>query len=193
MFNQQVGEEEIIYKELVAIYLETAETSYVEKSVWERVNLLLERLSIKNPKYREYFLTCNNVAKSINVMTFKQKLRSAIEVLAIEHDFEELIYIIKRNREGGGMSINANASANPTQSVSQDVKIDIDQKVSLVVKEIEQNLKDEQIEVIKPLIEEYKKKPTRSATEKLLGGIFDLGKDIGVGIISNIISKQMGI
>lgn len=193
IYKQQVSEEENIYIELVAIYLETQDTGYVSESVWQRVNSLLKVLSIKNPRYNDYLLSTNNVAKSILLMTFKQKLRSAISVLGNEYGLEDLTDIVRRNRPEGSMNIQNSATSSPTQNVRQDTKVMIDQQVALVVKEIEQNLTDEQIKTVKPLIDEYKKKPTRNAAEKLLSGIFDLGKDIGVGIIANILSKQMGI
>ncbi len=84
------------------------------------------------------------------------------------------------------------ATSNPTQINNQEVKISMEQRVNLVIKEIEDNLSDEQLKSVRPLIEEYKKKPTRNASEKLVGGILGLGKDIAIGIISNIISKQLG-
>lgn len=193
VFEQKTSNEEIIYRELTAIYLETQGEGYVSKLVWERVNALLRTLSSASPRYAEYYLVSENAAHSILAMTFRQKLRSAIAVMSAEYGLEDLTDIIRKNRQETGMNVHNNATSNPVQNVSQNVETSIEQKLFMVANEIERNLTDEQVESIKPLIEDYKKKPTRIATEKLVGGILGFGKDVAVGIISNIISKQIGI
>ena len=192
IYEQKTKDEDIIYSELVAIYLETPSDIYVSKEVWERVNSLLESLSKLNPRYSSFYLSSENAAHSIPSVTFKQKLRSAIAVMGSEFGLEDLTDIIKNNRQDNGLSVNNSAISNPIQNNTQNVETKIEQNLAFIVTEIEKNLTDDQIEAVKPLIDDYKKKPTRSATEKLIGGILGLGKDIAVGILSNIISKQVG-
>ncbi len=189
---QTVNEEKFIHSELVSLFLETSESGFVDFSVWSRVNELLQQLSIKNSRYLAYKLNSGNAAHSIPVMRFKQQLRSAIDVLAVQEKLEDLSHIIRRNFLSSSMTFQNMATSNPTQINNQEVKISMEQRVNLVIKEIEDNLSDEQLKSVRPLIEEYKKKPTRNASEKLVGGILGLGKDIAIGIISNIISKQLG-
>lgn len=189
---QTVSEEKFIHSELVSLFLETSESGFVDFSVWSRVNELLQQLSIKNSRYLAYKLNSGNAAHSIPVMRFKQQLRSAIDVLAVQEKLEDLSHIIRRNFLSSSMTFQNMATSNPTQINNQEVKISMEQRVNLVIKEIEDNLSDEQLKSVRPLIEEYKKKPTRNASEKLVGGILGLGKDIAIGIISNIISKQLG-
>lgn len=193
--QQNVGEQEIIYSELVCLFLETSQEGYVSKDVWGRVNNLLLKMSLINPRYSEYTLSAHNVAESIPVMTFKQKLRSAIGVMCSEFGLEELSDIIKRDRQAASMTFNNHNSAvaSPVQSNYQNVNVSVQQRVEMIIKEVKDNLSDEDVEKIKNELEEYNKKPTRSATEKLLRGILGLGNDIAVGVIANIISKQLGV
>ncbi len=190
---ENVSEEKLIHSELVSLFLETSESGYVDLQVWSRVNELLQQLSSKNPRYQAYRLNSENAANSIPVMRFKQQLRSAIDVLATKEDFEELSLIVRRNFLSSSMTVQNTATSNPTQMNNQEVKISMEQRVNLVIKEIEDNLSDEQLKTVRPLIEEYKKKPTKNASEKMIGGILGLGKDIAIGVIANIISKQLGV
>lgn len=189
---QSISEEKLIHSELVSLFLETSESGYVDLPVWSRVNELLQQLSSKNPRYQAYRLKSGNAADSIPVMRFKQQLRSAIDVLATQEGIEDLSDIIRRNFLTSNMTVQNTATSNHSQINNQEVKISIEQQVNLVIKEIENNLSDEQLKTVSPLIEEYRKKPTRNASEKLIGGILGLGKDIAIGIIANIISKQLG-
>ncbi|EKE13867.1 MAG: hypothetical protein ACD_12C00776G0002 [uncultured bacterium] len=189
---QTVSEEKFIHSELVSLFLETSESGFVDFSVWSRVNELLQQLSTKNSRYLAYRLNSGNAAHSIPVMRFKQQLRSAIDVLAVQEKLEDLSHIIRRNFLSSSMTFQNMATSNPTQINNQEVKISMEQRVNLVIKEIEDNLSDEQLKSVRPLIEEYKKKPTKNASEKLVGGILGLGKDIAIGVIANIISKQLG-
>lgn len=190
-YIQKSSPEEVIYSQLVALYLDTEEKSYVSQRVWELANALLQRLAAKDPEYNAFLLVSDNAAQSIPGMTFKQQLRTAIAMLGTQEGLEDLSDIIRRNRQDGGMHVSA--TANPTQTNHQEVKVTVEQRVEMVVKEIEDNLPDDQVAEIKPLLDDYKKKPTRSATENLLRGILGLGTDIAVGVIANIISKQLGI
>lgn len=187
-----ISEEELIHSELVAVYLETSEEGYVDMSVWTRVNELLRQLSSKSPRYLSYLLNSENIGKTIPVMRFKQLLRSAIQVLSVQEKFEDLSEIVRRNHIKSGMTFQNTATANPTQTNHQEVKIDVALRVDLVVKEIEDNLTDEQLASLRPLMKEYKNKPTRNATERLISGILGLGKDVAIGILSNIVSRQLG-
>lgn len=189
---QSVSEEKLIHSELVSLFLETSESGYVDLPVWSRVNELLQQLSLKNPQYLAYRLNSENMAHSIPVMRFKQQLRSAIDVLAAQEGIEDLSHIVRRNFLSSSMTVQNTATSNPTQINNQEVKISMEQRINLIIKEIEDNLPDEQLQSVRPLIEEYKKKPTRNASEKLIGGILGLGKDISIGVIANIISKQLG-
>ena len=189
---KSVSEEKLIHSELVSLFLETSESGYVDLQVWSRVNELLQQLSTKNSRYLAYRLNSGNAAHSIPVMRFKQQLRSAIDVLTTQEDFEDLSHIVRRNFLSSSMTVQNTATSNPTQFNNQEVKISMEQRVNLVIKEIEDNLTDEQLKLVRPLIEEYKKKSTRNASEKLIGGILGLGKEIAIGVIANIISKQLG-
>lgn len=189
---KSVSEEKLIHSELVSLFLETSESGYVDLQVWSRVNELLQQLSTKNSRYLAYRLNSGNAAHSIPVMRFKQQLRSAIDVLTTQEDFEDLSHIVRRNFLSSSMTVQNTATSNPTQFNNQEVKISMEQRVNLVIKEIEDNLTDEQLKSVRPLIEEYKKKSTRNASEKLIGGILGLGKEIAIGVIANIISKQLG-
>lgn len=185
-------DKEIIYRELIAIFLETPENEYIHHDIWERVNSLLREIITEKPKYFAYLLTSENAGHSVHATAFKQKLRSAITVMGIEFNLEDLTDIIKKNRQESGMNVHNNATSNPIQNVSQNVEVSVEEKILIVTKEIENNLSDEQLEKIRTLIDSYKEKPTRNATEKLISGILDFGKDVAVGVISNIVSKQLG-
>lgn len=220
IFNPQIGggpivpthipsEEEKIYHELIGKYQgalgETGTT--MDNVMWESVNAVLKQLIDKGyDQYSRFIIEPTKLGPRdfVNFGSFRSQLMSALQRMSQDFDLDDPSHLIYRNMPKSGQHINTNAIASPVQhndqsnnqnqSQSQEVTLTVEQRVKLVEQELEEKLTEDQLKEVKPALDEYKTEPTKwSKASKLIKVVLNLSKDVAVGVISNILSSQLGI
>jgi len=218
IFNPQIGggfvspkhtssEEEKLYHELIGKYQGTlGETgNTMNNAMWESVNAVLRQLIDKgHGQYSRFIIEPTKLGPRgfVDFGSFRAQLMGALQRMSQDFDLADPNYLIYRNMPKSGPHINASAVSSPTQNnnqsnnqnQNQEMNLTITQKVELIERELEEKLTEEQLVRIKPILEEYKTEPTRwSKASKLISAVLDLSKDVAIGVVSNIISSQIGI
>lgn len=200
------SEEEKIYHELIGKYQgalgETGTTT--DNVMWESVNTVLKQLIDKgHNQYSRFIIQPTKLGPRdyVNFGSFRAQLMSALQRMSQDFDFADPSYLIYKNMPKSGQHINASAVASPiqhndqsnnqNQSQSQVVTLTVEQRVKLVEQELEEKLTEDQLNEVKPALEEYKTEPTKwSKASKLIKVVLSLSKDVAVGVISNILASQ---
>ncbi len=216
IFNPQIGglftsskhissEEEKFYYELIGKYQgslgEVGNT--MDNAMWESVNDVLQQLIDKgHSQYSRFIIKPTKLGPRdfVNFGSFRAQLMSALQRMSQDFDLSDPNYLVYKDMPKSGPHVNASAVASPiqnsnqSQTQDQEVRLTIDQSVKLIEHELEEKLTEDQMAEIKPALEQYKAEPTKwSKSSKLIRAVLDLSKDVAIGVISNIVSSQIGI
>jgi hypothetical protein len=207
VISHKPSEEEKLYRELIGKYQgslgETGTTT--ENVIWESVNDVLQELINKGHAHYSRFIikpTKLGPRDFVNFGSFRTQLMSALQRMSQDFDLSDPSYLIYEHMPKTGAQISNQAIASPIQSSnqsqnqeqSQEVELSIDQRISLIEQELEEKLTEEQLNNIKPALDEFKAEPTKwSKASKLIGALLGLSKDVAVGVISNILASQIGL
>ncbi|MDP2649415.1 MAG: hypothetical protein Q8P10_01080 [bacterium] len=201
------SEEEKLYHELIGKYQGSLGESgtTTENVMWESVNAVLQELVNKgHAHYSRFMITPTKLGPRdfVNFGSFRSQLMSALQRMSQDFDLADPSYLIYEHMPKSGAQISNHAVASPIQNInqsqnqqqSQEVELSIDQRISLIEQELEEKLTDEQLKTVRPVLDEFKAEPTKwSKASKLIGVLLGLSKDVAVGVISNILSSQIGI
>ncbi|HUV71731.1 MAG TPA: hypothetical protein VMW25_01855 [Clostridia bacterium] len=220
IFNPQIGggpvppkhvpsEEEKIFRELIGLYQGTLNESgqCSDPFLWESVNKAMDLLIARNYfQYEKFKMEPTHIGsiQFICYPSFRSQLMSALQRMSQDFEFSDPSYLIHAHMPKSGTHINTSATASPTQQNSQsnfqnqnqrqESKLAVEQRVELVEQELNEKLTEEQLSKIRPILEAYKAEPVKwSKASKLIKAVLGLSKDVAVGVISNILSSQMGI
>lgn len=159
--------EEKIYVSLIGTYrvAKNVTDSTIDKEIWQSVNSAIEKFSALGKDYSEFVLSDYqpNGMKWVSTYALQSKLMSLLEVIAHEFDFTDPNFLIYRSLPSGSQNIYATANASPTQTVTQEQNtvITIEQHISWITKELENNFSPEQLEQVKNELKEYKSNPKK--------------------------------
>lgn len=203
MSQSRFSREERFYIELIATYrvsITDSKATSIDSVIWLRVNEIINHLGSTGKEYASFLIAPQShvTLTWITPATFQIKLMGLLEVMAKDYDFDEPNYLIYKYMPTNAPQFQNTNTANSNQSNHQEQHnkqvVSIEQTVTAVEKQLQEKLSEVQLAEIAPALAAYKEEPKKwSNVEKLIKGVLGFGKDIAVGVISSVITNQMGL